>query len=222
MITEHPTGLVTKINDPAKAGRIRVLIAELEGQEWPEWIEPIFPAGWVTMPKPGDIVELVLPEGEDKIEFASEVKYRGRVHNPSDPVPDEFKTHYGERRGYKTPGGHLLIFDDTDQTITITTSGGLDLKLDDKAGTVSLGQTTAAEEVVLGTSFMSAFTAYINAVEGAYATFLLSAQTPADVAALVVAIAVANQALALAGGGGIGGIPPATGASWKSQVVKTV
>jgi len=167
MKQEQLTGIVQSVDDPARAGRIRVSITAMDGQEYPEWIEPIFPPGWVTWPEPGDEVEIVLPEGEDLIEFADEVKYRGKVLSENHPVPDEFKDSYPKARGYKTKYGHLLIFDDKEKFITLYTKEGMRLTLDDKNGkaavyhkdtmVVSLtndgiyfGTEAAAEPMVLG------------------------------------------------------------------------
>jgi hypothetical protein len=73
------SGIVQSNEDPAKAGRIKCAIASVDGQIYPEWIEPIFAPGWFTPPEPGDEVELVMPEGEDLAEFAHEIKYRGHA-----------------------------------------------------------------------------------------------------------------------------------------------
>lgn len=157
MITEHPTATVTSNKDPAKAGRIKVELADLDGQEYPEWLEPILPGGlWVCIPEPGDTVECVLPEGEDKIEFASEVKYRGVVLDPANPVPSEFKTNYPNRRGFKTRAGHLLIVDDKAGTLTLTNgNSGITIEMD-SAGLLHLGVTVGTDFILKGTTFNAA------------------------------------------------------------------
>lgn len=167
MKLETLTGIVQSVDDPAKAGRIKASLPTMDGQEYPEWIAPIFPPGWVTMPEPGDEVEIVLPDGEDIIEFADEVRYRGKVLSENHAAPDEFKDSYPKARGYKTKYGHLLIFDDKEQFITLYTKDKHRLTLDDKNGKATLyhkdtmmvsltddgiffGTEAAAEPMVLG------------------------------------------------------------------------
>ena len=171
MRTEHPIGTVTSNQDPAKSGRVKVELAQLDGQEYPEWIEPIWPAGeWIAIPEPGDSVEVVLPEGDDKIEFSGEVRYRGKVIDPSNPVPAEFKINYPGRRGFKTRVGHLLILDDTagSEEVTLIHKDGHLVSLTN-AG-IYFGSQTAAEPLVLGnlwksleSSFMQAFLTHFHA-----------------------------------------------------------
>lgn len=157
MITEHPTATVVSNNDPAKAGRVKVEMAELDGDQWPEWLEPIFPGGqWVCIPEPGDTVECVLPEGEDKIEFASEVKYRGVVLDPKNAVPSQFKTNYPNRRGFQTKAGHVLIVDDKIGTFTIANGKtGITIEMD-SAGILHLGAKIGSDFLLKGTTFNAA------------------------------------------------------------------
>lgn len=164
MITEHPIGVVSSNKDPAKAGRIKVQIPEMDGDAYPEWLDPIFPAGWITMPEVGDMVELVLPEGDDKIEFGSEVRYRGKVLTEGSPVPTEFKQNYPKRRGYKTKSGHLLLFDDTvgQEEVSISHKGVLAIVLNNSG--IFLGTSGASERVPLGDLLMSSLSALTGAL----------------------------------------------------------
>lgn len=223
MKTEETTGVVTNIDDPAKAGRIKVALESMDGQEYPEWIEPEFPPGWVTIPEAGDQVALVMPEGEDVVEFADRVRYKGKVHDDANPVPEEFRKSYPKRRGYKTKAGHLLIFDDDAGEITLTNG-----KSNDKIVMASNGQITITaslknvlssaltelstgplEPVLKGTTLSAAFTAYTGSIASAGATHAGSPKMAADNAAFITALIAATAALA------------ATIATWISAKVQT-
>jgi hypothetical protein len=140
MISAPVIGVVTTNSDPAKAGRIKVALPQLDGAEYPEWIEPVFVPGWFSPPEPGDAVELELPEGEDLIEFAHEVRYRGQLFDDKHLPPDELKQKQARvhLRGYFTKAGHRLIFDDKDKVVSLYTPAKMQLLLDEKADKVSL------------------------------------------------------------------------------------
>lgn len=184
------SGIVTTNEDPAKVGRIKVTLAEVDGQEYPEWIEPVFVPGWFSPPEPGDEVEVEIPaETEDLIEFAHEVKYKGQVFSEGHGPPDELKQTQKKvhLRGYFTKEGHRLIFDDKDKVISLYTPAGHTLLLDEKQKKVRLtyedttmvsitsagifiGSESATEPMVLGNlwktlmdSFMTAFLNHFHA-----------------------------------------------------------
>lgn len=153
MKTETVTGIVDSIDDPAKAGRIKVSVASMDGQGYPEWVKPVFTAGWIAMPEPGDEVELIMPEGEDIVEFAEEVRYRGRVLGESHPVPDAFQENYPKRRGFMSEAGHFLMFDDDGGIILATSAGAggnVGLTIDAKTGQVRLYGTSSVQIATVG------------------------------------------------------------------------
>lgn len=108
-------------NDPAKRGRLRVIIPEVsgEGAPHPKWAWPasgLGARGKSASKKWGD---LWLPENGDvvAIEFVG--------GDPDEPawlpgwflegaVPELLLTHYPNRRGLVSPSGHALYFDDSD------------------------------------------------------------------------------------------------------------
>jgi hypothetical protein len=154
MKTRTTVGRVSSIDDPAKAGRIRVSIKEMDGNTYPEWVSPSLTPGWVAMPSVGDSVEVEIPDGEDMVEFSEEVRYRGQVLDGSSPVPDDFKNNYPKRRGFQTPGGHFIMFDDTSgqDEVTIAYKGRLLVSLT-KDG-IFLGTQQSTERVALGTRIL--------------------------------------------------------------------
>jgi hypothetical protein len=140
-LDETYTAEVTATDDPEQRGRIRCscvgLLAD-EDADLPMWIEPELDWGWFVVPDVGEIVEIVAQkhgDGDDSFGQSSleslALRWRGARHwtsgDPAVPreVPEDFKTNYGKRRGFATPQGHLLMFDDTEgkEKLTLTWSG---------------------------------------------------------------------------------------------------
>jgi hypothetical protein len=151
--TEDVKGVVTNIDDPAKAGRVKVALPSMDGQEFPDWIDPEFEPGWVAMPVVGDTVALVSPEGGDIVEFSNEMRYKGKVLNEANPVPDEFKENYPRRRGYMSPSGYMLIFEDDGGVILTTGKSGdnnIGITIDGETGQVKIYGTASVQIDTIG------------------------------------------------------------------------
>lgn len=149
-LTERYPATVLKNDDDERRGRIKVACIGLLGDEeseLPMWVEPTLDWGWFYVPDVGEVVEIEVVAGTDLDEHFGQasidnldVRWRGkRFYNTAegtvgeadqDPEVDarlvhaEFKTNYGKRRGFATPWGHVIIFDDTDgdHRISITHS----------------------------------------------------------------------------------------------------
>ncbi len=159
-------GLVTSNLDPAKVGRIKVALATVDGNEYPEWIEPVFVPGWFSPPEQGVSVDLVLPEGADLVEFAHEIRYLGAVFEEGSGPPKAF-TASGlnpTRRGYFTKAGHLLIFEDEKgkEEIFLSHRGTMVFALTNTG--IFLGTKNAGENFVLGQAFKTLLSAILAAV----------------------------------------------------------
>lgn len=134
---------VTNTNDPERRGRIKVTCVALLGDEFselPGWIVPALSWGWFVIPDVGQYVTVSFTSGSDADTFkdqssitGSQMQWHGSTHftddnvTPATPVPGEFvEKNYGKRRGFKTPRGHVLLFDDSagDEQIQLTWSGG--------------------------------------------------------------------------------------------------
>ncbi len=141
IVTNKYPATVTNSADPEKRGRIKVACAALLGDEeteMPHWVEPVFEWGWFIVPDPGEIVDLEVTEGADDDEHRGQAsinnmnpRWKGRYWGGNDtdvkrPVPADFLTNYGKRRGIATPGGHIMMFDDTEgsKKFSITWKGG--------------------------------------------------------------------------------------------------
>lgn len=135
--------VVSKNEDPEKRGRIKVACAALLGdeqQELPGWIEPALLWGWFAVPDVGQQVTILVTLGTDQDLFQHQSSitsiharwtgstvFTGEEAEEANLVGTEFTDkNYGKRRGFKTPSGHVLMFDDTkgDEQIQMTWSGG--------------------------------------------------------------------------------------------------
>lgn len=109
-------------------GRVKVVCPDFTGNQDPlvDWIDPVLDWGWFYVPDVDEVIEIeiLMSSSQDDVPFETAIsnpvmRWRGkRVWDSSEtdsprPIPDEFKTNYGKRRGFVTPGGHVLIFDDT-------------------------------------------------------------------------------------------------------------
>jgi hypothetical protein len=129
--------VVSSIEDPELRGRIKVLCPALMGDEitaMPVWCEPMHDWGWFTIPDVGETVEIeVAISGELDEVFGQSTfedytpRWRGkRFHTDAaledsadgsipSPIHDDFLADaYGKRRGFSTPWGHVLLFDDSE------------------------------------------------------------------------------------------------------------
>lgn len=164
-------GEVSDIDDPDRRGRIKAKCRGMlaEGVALPDWIEPTFPwtsegdAGWFFLPAVGTGVDLLIRTGSDNDDVADagmllapEIRWIGALYTGKNAVPKEFaeaKT-YGKRFGLKTPGGLLLMFDESVAAIVL------------KYGDLRLGSADAAEPLVLGNVFASFAGSLLDAIIG--------------------------------------------------------
>lgn len=188
MTFEIQDAIVTSNKDPAKANRIKVALQDMDGQEFPEWLEPVLPPSFYGTPEPEQKVKVLIPAGEDLIEFAHMVRYIGVVWDEETPIPQDFQQNYPGRRGIQTKSGHTLIFDDDADRIIIAhgkTSAIIDLT---KTGNIvigaaitkkiNLGSSAAGESVVLGDTFdlandtmLTALAAYVALIAAVFEAF---------------------------------------------------
>lgn len=135
MTTEKHDAIVTAIDadEPNPRGRIRVACAGIVGDEdteLPMWVEPMFDWGWFYVPDIGEVVEVEVVTGLDSDEIFGQstidnldIKWHGvrrstdeETEEKTEPRPlheDFTSTNYGKRRGFATPNGHIIYFDDT-------------------------------------------------------------------------------------------------------------
>lgn len=140
VIRETYPATVTVNEDDEQRGRVRVACAGLMGDEeseLPMWVEPAFDWGWFFVPDVGEIIEVELTSASEEDEHFGQasidnldIRWRGKRffteaegtvgEEDQDPEVDarkvhaEFLTNYGKRRGFATPWGHIILFDDTD------------------------------------------------------------------------------------------------------------
>jgi hypothetical protein len=135
------------------------------------WIEPALDWGWFYIPDIGETVEIEILASTpgDILPYQSSVMnpkitWRGKrfpadlgkradgssvtVKDGARPIPDEFKENY-KRRGFATPLGHILYFDDMEGMSEIC----LSWKEDDKVHAIRLDKDGYHFEVEGGDSF---------------------------------------------------------------------
>jgi len=132
MKLEKYDAIVTSNSDEEYRGRIKVACAGLlgdENAELPDWVLPKFDWGWFHIPDVGEIVEIEVASDSDTDEIFGQstidgldIYWTGKRHwtdeetygeNESRPIPADFIDNYGKRRGFATPSGHIIYFDDT-------------------------------------------------------------------------------------------------------------
>jgi Type VI secretion system/phage-baseplate injector OB domain len=120
---ETHVAVVADNQDPKKQFRIKVKCAGLMGSEdavLGDWVLPKLQWGFVIVPDIGEQVEIECNAGSDTDDSPGqafldhpEIRWTGvRFQGPT-AYEEMFKTNYGKRRGFTTPGGHILLFDDT-------------------------------------------------------------------------------------------------------------
>lgn len=132
---ERHHAIVTKNDDPDKLGRIMVKCAAITGDadtELPMWVQPLFDWGWFYIPDIDEQVEIEVVTDSDVDESRgqaliadAEVRWLGkRYYSPQGAtplkVPPDFTSQYGKQRGFATPFGHVLLFDDKTPAIYLT------------------------------------------------------------------------------------------------------
>lgn len=127
-LERHPA-VVTSTDDPEQRGRIRVACAAISGDEdseLPDFVEMAPQWGWFQLPDVGEVVEIEVITGNEHDESFGQssidtlnatwrcVRFYGNEQGATPtPIHDDFKTNYGKRRGFATPNGQVLWFDDT-------------------------------------------------------------------------------------------------------------
>ncbi|MBD2867585.1 phage baseplate assembly protein V [Paenibacillus sp. IB182493] len=130
--------IVTDNKDPEKLGRVKVKFPLREGELQTDWIRV------ATLMGGNDMGSLFLPEVGDEVLIAF---LMGRLDQPimigslwskkkKPPAPHE----KNDIRKIKTRSGHEITFDDADNagSITIKTTKGHTIKLDDQGKTITL------------------------------------------------------------------------------------
>lgn len=124
ILKETATAVVADNQDPDQAFKIKVKCAALMGSEdavYAEWIPPKLAWGFVIVPDIGEQVEVEFPGKSDTDEVkgqafldSPEVRWTGKRYQGPDAYNEMFLANYGKRRGFVTPAGHILMFDDTE------------------------------------------------------------------------------------------------------------
>ena len=199
-IREVFTARVASIDDPEKRGRIRVTCVGIMGDSettMAQWIEPLHDWGWFYIPDVGDLVEIEIhstsSEDESRGQFSldnmdprwlSKQFYGDEKGAKPRPIFGEFtSTNYGKRRGFATPSGHFMMFDDTPGkeqvtlasqystciltmdskgSVTIVNKAGASIVMDAESGKITatsdeINLNGADQQAILGNAFKQYF-----------------------------------------------------------------
>jgi hypothetical protein len=138
IVVEYYPARVTANDDPDKRGRLRIACVGLLGDDetdLPMWVEPALDWGWFYVPDVGEIIEIGCVTGSAQDESRGQmsldnldIKWHGaRFYNTDEDTPTPVNpiftdTNYGKRRGFATPLGHFIMFDDTEDAPELTVS----------------------------------------------------------------------------------------------------
>lgn len=156
--------IVANLEDPKMAGRIQCKFPQLDGQVLPEWIEPIEMAGWLWLPEIDETVEVSIPNSDDWIEFPQEMNWNGLAREEQQSHPEEFKTNYPKRRGFRTKTGMLLIIDETPGEEKFSWSHRSNTLISITNNGIFFGSEIATEPMVLGIQFKTLMTDILDAI----------------------------------------------------------
>jgi len=134
-VYESHEARVTKTDDPDQRGRLKVTCPGITGDqdtELPQWLEPTLDWGWFYVPDIGELIEIEARSHADTDESwgqasiqNADLRWRGKrfysplAQEPLDVRPD-FQEHYGKQRGFCTPHGHVMVFDDMEPSFYLT------------------------------------------------------------------------------------------------------
>lgn len=150
--------------DPQKKGRIRVF-HPLLGESG--FIPYLSAPGSFSVPDVDDVVYLEAEAGYDSHPVAW-----GNLNSESDgspDYPDVFQRVTPSNRGFFTPGGHLIELDDgqglsnTGEGVRITTSGGIIIDLNDTEDSVTIS-TSAGNSTVFDSSGITSTDTFGNSI----------------------------------------------------------
>jgi len=127
---EKHAAVVVAVGPPLEPGTFEVKCNSLTGDpdlKLPVPIAPTFMWGWFLVPDVGETIEIEVVTQDDQSEVPNQaflddldIRWTGRrfVAEESE-APREYNSdftskNYGKRRGFATPAGHVLMFDDTE------------------------------------------------------------------------------------------------------------
>jgi hypothetical protein len=139
IVWEKYDATVTVNEDDENRGRIRVACVGLLGDEeieLPMWVEPVLEWGFFLIPNVGETVEIEAAVSSDEDEINGQfsidnldIRWRGKrsytIDEPENenieptPIHPDFLSNYGRRRGFSTPHGHIVMFDDDPKNPTL-------------------------------------------------------------------------------------------------------
>lgn len=187
-LREEHIGTVRDNNDPDKRGRLMIECPTIvSGETMAGWIEPSFHfvdssqnSGCMWIPNIGSTVTVSIEAEEEAEVNGLDPRWKCEVF-PQGTVPEEFKTNYPNRKGWVTKGGHILIFDDTENELEFyyKHSTGAEIRVTDDGDiiltpasgrSVKVGGSDADEPLVLGTQLEEYFNTLVTGLVAVFNT----------------------------------------------------
>lgn len=163
-------GVVTKVDDPDGAGRVKVRYPWLQDDSESPWARVMSfmsgaNRGGVFRPEAGDEVLVLFDHGDARFPFVI-----GSVWNGPDAMPGERGADSDNNvRLIKSRSGHLVKLDDTpgSEKVTVTDKAGNSVELSSsgvviKSKNIKIGGDATTEGLVLGNAFMQLFNAHTH------------------------------------------------------------
>lgn len=204
MIFEVYDATVVANNDEEKKGRVKVTCVGLLGDEktaLPMWVPPRFDWGWFSVPDVGEIIQIETNSNSETDEVPGQssidgldIHYRGKRSYTKADTEENIEVReinenfigdtYPKRRGFATPTGHIIFFDDTEGEeeikISWTDSSDPQTLVIDKDGIIITDKfqniiqlkdgeikITSNDNIVVTGKDFSAITDTVNLVDGA-------------------------------------------------------
>jgi uncharacterized protein involved in type VI secretion and phage assembly len=129
-------GLVSDVDDPDGIGRVKITLPWYASgyEEWARVSQMYAGSGFGStwVPEVGTEVLVAFAHGDMRWPYVM-----GCLHSDVD-TPPQSRTASSDVKTLRTPAGSELTFDETKGTIDLKTSGGASIKLEEKAGAITL------------------------------------------------------------------------------------
>ena len=140
-------GLVTNVNDPEQQGRIKVRFPWLDDNHETDWIRIATMMsgngrGSFFMPEVNDETLVAFDHGDTRFPYVIGFMWNGK------DKPPESNT---KNRTLKTPGGHILRFEDTNgqRKIILRSDSGHEITLDDSGSAQTITLKSQGDQTVV-------------------------------------------------------------------------
>lgn len=128
-------GYVIDNEDPEGFGRLKIMVPQITGIDvidywaWPKGVYSGKGYGSQIIPEKKDMVWVEFEYGSPRKPIWMHGHFANQIDDKTSEKPDELKDI--KNFWFKTPGGHIVEMDDTNQWVKVTTSKGVTLQMDE-------------------------------------------------------------------------------------------